>query len=114
MMLSQRAGSMVEALKIVVYASVVQNAQGSDEEDALDAEDGPVSAVYQNTVVDEMKFQAQDLEDSRKKLSETQSLLAIDTADFRHSRKGQSSTRRHQARLPSEGPRIRGCHTESY
>ena len=34
MMQSQRAGSVVLALKIVVGASVVQNGQGSDEKDA--------------------------------------------------------------------------------
>ena len=47
-MQSQSAGSVVLALKIVVYASVVQNGQGSDEKDALDAQDGPVSAENQN------------------------------------------------------------------
>ena len=47
-MQSQRAGSVVEALKIVVCASVVQNAQGSDEKDDFDAQDGPASSVHQN------------------------------------------------------------------
>ena len=48
MMQSQRAGSVVLTLKIVVCASMVQNGQGSDEEDDLGAQDGPVSAVYQS------------------------------------------------------------------
>ena len=60
MMQWQRAGSVVEALKVVVQAhsndfsdaakltALVQNAQGSDEEDDLDAPGAPAAAVYQS------------------------------------------------------------------
>merc|ERR1712135_132205 len=124
MMQLQRAGSVIEALSVMVQATsinsadatkltaLVQNSQNSDDEDDIDATGAPAATVYkshsgsivetledlkakaeaqlaearqteatashnfqmlQQSLEDEMKFNAQDLEASKSALTETQS-----------------------------------------
>ena len=67
----------------------------------------------QQSLKDEMKFNAQDLEAAKHSFGEVQGQLTTDTS---RSRGRYSSTRRHNARLPgnpSKGRGIRGLQQES-
>ena len=134
MMQLQRAGSVIDALNVMVQASsinsadatkltaLVQNSQNSDDAEDIIAAGAPAATVYkshsgsivetledlkskaesqlaearqteatasrnfqmlQQSLEDEMKFNAQDLEASKSALTETQGQLTTDTADLK-------------------------------
>jgi len=134
MMQLQSAGSVIEALSVMVQASsinsadatkltaLVQNSQNSNDEDDIDAAGAPAATVYkshsgsivetledlkakaeaqlaearqteatashnfqmlQQSLEDEMKFNAQDLEAAKHSLGEVQGQLTTDTADLK-------------------------------